>query len=142
MLSGPERATFLTAVLLLPGVAVGTRLFGLKRCQTFLLNHSGASNKFAPQTQENQAKSTARLVRAAAMHGLRKGNCLQQSLCLWWLLNRQGIKTQLRIGMQQEQNQIKGHAWVEYEGAVLNDEPDVPNRYTPILNYQGALFYD
>ena len=33
----------------------------------------------------------------------------------------QGIKTNLRIGMREEDGKIVGHAWVEYQQEPIND---------------------
>ncbi|MBW1895561.1 MAG: lasso peptide biosynthesis B2 protein, partial [Deltaproteobacteria bacterium] len=42
----------------------------------------------------------------------------------------------LRIGVRKEANQLKAHAWVEYQGFVLNDTFDVQNRYSP---FEGSI---
>ena len=63
----------------------------------------------------------ARIVDTAARHSLKLPSCLEQSLVLWWLLHRQGIAAELRIGARKETNQFEAHAWVELEGVALND---------------------
>jgi len=40
-----------------------------------------------------------------------------------WLLGRQGIDSHLRIGIRKENDKFEAHAWVERDGAALN-EPD------------------
>jgi len=50
-------------------------------------------------------------------------------LTLWWLLGRQGIASELRIGVRKEQGRFEAHSWVEYEGVTLNDELDVGSRF-------------
>lgn len=54
---------------------------------------------------------------------------LHRSLTLWWLLGRQGIASELRIGVRKEQGRFEAHSWVEYEGVTLNDELDVGSRF-------------
>jgi hypothetical protein len=142
ILSWREQLTFLWAVFLLPCTAASVRLFGLRRSVSFLIKHSNLSPDPDTDLRQQRVESLTRLVRAAAAHGFYRANCLQQSLSLWWLLRRKGIPSNLQIGMQQEADQIKGHAWVEYEGRVLNDTPDVRHRYTAIDSYREGLFYE
>jgi len=54
--------------------------------------------------------------------------CLEKSLAPWWLLARQGIPSSLRIGTRKADGQFEAHAWIEYEGAALN-ELDEPHRH-------------
>jgi hypothetical protein len=63
------------------------------------------------------------MVNAADRHGLVHPSCLAKSMTLWWLLGRQGIASHLRIGIRKENEQFEAHAWVERDGAALN-EPD------------------
>ena len=66
---------------------------------------------------------TVHMVNAADRLGLVHPSCLAKSLTLWWLLGRQGIPSQLRIGIRKEAEKFEAHAWVERDGAALN-EPD------------------
>ncbi|MEM8676822.1 MAG: lasso peptide biosynthesis B2 protein [Cyanobacteria bacterium P01_G01_bin.67] len=63
----------------------------------------------------------------AKIHPLRP-KCLHRSLVLHQWLKEQGINAQLEIGWG---NNI-GHAWVTYEGMVLNDRADIA-QITPRL---------
>ena len=67
----------------------------------------------------------------AASHGLYRGNCLSRSLLLRSLLSREGIDGDLLIGVRSASSRIEAHAWVEYQGVVLNDQPNVRERYRP-----------
>ena len=71
---------------------------------------------------------TAQMVHAADRHGVVHPSCLTRSLALWWLLGRQGITSRLRIGIRKENGKLEAHAWVEREGAALN-EPEEPHRH-------------
>src|SRR5262245_1993695 len=90
-LSGAERAIALQALVLLPTIHVLLRLIGFRRAialmQRFNLRQSNS-----PTNESNVwAWSIAQLVRSAARRGVVHGNCLSQSLTLWWLLRRHGI---------------------------------------------------
>jgi Transglutaminase-like superfamily len=74
-------------------------------------------------------QQTARMVRAAADHGPFHGNCLRQSLALWWLLRRQGIDSELRIGVRKSGARFEAHAWIEWRGRALNERADLRQRF-------------
>lgn len=71
------------------------------------------------------------MVQAAARHGAYRATCLPQSLTLWWLLRRQGIKSDLRFGARKEAGRMEAHAWVELDGIPLNETLDVDQRFQP-----------
>ena len=74
--------------------------------------------------------STARIVRIAAEHGLYRAKCLEQSLVLYWLLQRQGIDSQILFGARKEGEQISAHAWVEVDGVALYEDDDLHERFS------------
>ena len=134
-LSPAERRVFRQALLLLPALALGLRLLGLRRTQAWLLRFSrpGAS----PVQPIPDAQRLAYLVRAAAAHGPYRATCLPQALAVWWLLRRHGLSGDLRIGVRKAAGQFEAHAWVEYQGLVLNDRPDVAQHFAPITPTTG-----
>jgi acetyl esterase/lipase len=64
----------------------------------------------------------------AKIHHLRP-KCLHRSLALYHYLKQQGIHPQLEIGWGDN----IGHAWISYNGKVLNDRADIAN-VTPRLS--------
>lgn len=58
----------------------------------------------------------------AKIHPLRP-QCLHRSLVLYQWLQTQGVNAQLEIGWGEN----IGHAWVTYNGTVLNDRADIAN---------------
>jgi hypothetical protein len=131
-LSAADRRTFCHAMILLPLAAASVLSLGIKRTFAWL-------NRAAPTRGEPalaQARRTAALVRKAIRHSPIQGKCLSQSLVLWHLLRRQGIRGELCIGVGKEMDEapiavdnFNAHAWVEYQGVVLNDRPDVRQRF-------------
>lgn len=77
----------------------------------------------------DKAKNTARMVAVAARYGPYRGNCLKKSLVLWWLLRRQGLPAQLRIGVRKQAGAIDGHAWVEVDDRLLLDPEQTAQDY-------------
>jgi len=69
------------------------------------------------------------LVARAARNVPWPATCLRRSLVLWALLARAGEPAELRVGFRRERGVFEAHAWVEHQGRVLNDAPDVRERY-------------
>jgi hypothetical protein len=128
-LPGAERGVVLGALILLPVVSRSLRLFGFNRTESFL-NRSLPSRSAVSQQpaaiQSIHARRIARLVRTAVRNGISRPNCLDESVVLFWLLRRQGIDAELRIGVCKENGKFEAHAWVAYAGVTLN-ETNVPH---------------
>ncbi|HET8564163.1 MAG TPA: lasso peptide biosynthesis B2 protein [Candidatus Binatia bacterium] len=126
-LSRLEKRLLLQALFLLPLVALTTKLFGFKstQCGLATLAPSGNGRNHNLAIKQLHAFITAKMVRAATRHGAYRANCLHQSLVLWWLLRRQGIESDLRIGVHKTGGSLAAHAWVERLGHVLNGSDDV-----------------
>lgn len=60
------------------------------------------------------------------------GSCLTRSFTLWTLLLRRGIRTDLRVGFRKCEGTVEGHAWIEYDGLPLNEDPKA------ILTYSAS----
>jgi len=118
-----EWRVLLSAILLLPMIALVLKSIGFKKTQTFLSNH-------LTKKQLEEAQSVARMVSIAANHGFYSANCLKKSLLTWWLLGRRGIATDLKIGVNKETGDFNAHAWVEYRGNVLIDATDIEDRFS------------
>jgi len=116
------RGLFLRAFLLLPLISASLRWRGFHRTKV-LLQHF-LSVPYGSQSADAQAHAilTAQTVRAASRHGIGRRNCLKESLAIWWLLARQGIACDLRLGVRKDGEKFQAHAWVECGGTPLNDK--------------------
>ncbi len=56
--------------------------------------------------------------------------CLEQSLVLWYCLRRAGVPAEFRMGVQS--HPFVAHAWVEYQGEVINDVLEHVKWFTPL----------
>lgn len=145
-LSRLELTLLAQALLLLPLTALCVRFFGFRRLYAAMAKLSRGDKCVAATVTQSQpradakcltqAYAIARIVSLASWRGFYRANCLQQSLVLWWLLRRQGIETDLRIGVRKHEQRFEAHAWVEYLGIVLNDRNDVHQRFAP---FAGAI---
>jgi hypothetical protein len=129
-LDGNSRRLLLQAFLLLPAVALSLKFRGLGFTQTALARWFKATQ--LPLSSEERhliIVRAIRMVQLAARYCQPWANCLKKSLVLWGLLRRQGIDSELRIGVKREAGNFEAHAWVEWEGIVLNDTQDVRERF-------------
>jgi hypothetical protein len=125
-LSGPDRRALLVAAVWMPIFWLGLRFLGLPRFQA-RLQRSKAPVNTAMTLPDIQA--IGQLVNIAASHTLGPRTCLTRSLVLGWLLRRRGVESQLRIGVRLNQGALDAHAWVEWEGVPVNDQPEVCARF-------------
>jgi len=159
-MSGDERRLWLTAWLTLPMLVLLLRFFGLRRTQRLLVRFAsdwktelalhrrdaefrrGFAEVFQTISalplrslrlcgEKRFAEVVARLINSAARHSLVAANCLPQSLLLWWMLRREGIEAEFRIGVRKERQSVEAHAWVEVSGQAVNDQSDVGERFQP-----------
>lgn len=132
-LSAPARGLFLRAAALLLWVALRLKIQGFQVTQNSL-QEFGAETLAPPLDPQETSKCTAltaRMVRAAARHGIGSPSCLEESLVLAYLLRKQGIASQLRIGVKKNIPKFEAHAWVECDGIVLNESGALHDHYSP-----------
>jgi len=125
-LSAMQQRTLLAPWLWLPLFWLGLRVLGLPRFQTWLLQTPVKS--MHSLTLAN-VRALGKMVNIAARYTPFPATCLTRSLLLGWLLQRRGVKSQLRIGVRFTQGALDAHAWVECDGIVVNDRPDVSAQF-------------
>jgi Transglutaminase-like superfamily len=59
---------------------------------------------------------------------VRRAACLQRSVVATWLMRRHGVPATLVIGCRSLP--FESHAWVEVDGAVVNDRAQYPRVFT------------
>jgi Transglutaminase-like superfamily len=123
------RGLFLRAAVLLAVISVSLRFRGFRKTQASLQRLLAVPPNPSGQTPSPQVELTARMVRAAVRHNFGHPTCLEESLALWWLLGRRGIASDLRIGVRRNGEKIEAHAWVERDGAALNEPEALHEHY-------------
>lgn len=121
----PEaRKLFWRAAVLLASVGVSLRTKGFRRTSEKLRKNLLTAPKEAvvATAWAESVERTCRMVKAGARYGWGHPTCLEQSLVLWYLLQRQKIPARFRIGVRKDKRKFEAHAWVEYEGRPLNQE--------------------
>jgi hypothetical protein len=130
---GPdERRLLARCLVLIPWVVLGLRLFGLRRTKSMLergLSAAGSALRPDPGEAEARARTVARVAGIAAGRGPVRATCLRRSLLIWWLLRREGIEAEIRIGVRRDGEELSAHAWVEHRGIPLGEPGDLDARY-------------
>ena len=85
----------------------------------------GSGGRVSPRDSRRLATAVER----AARRHHHSMNCLRRSLALCRLLQRRGMEARLHFGVRTAQEGLEAHAWVSSGGEVLNDRPDVTERY-------------
>lgn len=129
-LERPAQTLFLRALVMLPLVGLSLKLRGFDATRLTLRKAlSRATLRTDSDSLNTQIALAAHMVNAADRHGLVHPSCLVKSLTLWWLLGRQGITSELRIGVRKEGGNLEAHAWVEREGIALNEPEERHHHY-------------
>ena len=135
----------LYAALGLSVFSIMLKVFGFNRCSGWISGIRCASGpSVADMVVWAQVRRATRLTAIAARNHFSRPNCLRSSLLLACILRRQGIPVELRIGVRLKNEALdhaalEAHAWVEWEGNVVNDRPDVAEIYLPFSNLQDAV---
>lgn len=85
------------------------------------------------------ARRIALAINRAAEFGMFRPKCLVRSRALRLLLDKAGVVgAQVRVGVQLSQGRFLAHAWVEYGGQVVGDDPAYVARFNPMTGLQVA----
>lgn len=135
-LTGREKRLFLHALFLLPIYEIVVRTRGLKRTIRMLSCDPRSSQ---PDINSERIRGDASVIQKAASASLVPARCLARSLYLWRRLLKQGIETELCIGMDPNGEAGFGaHAWLEKDGEILNDTRDAVSRFQTIRFVRDA----
>jgi transglutaminase superfamily protein len=126
-LSWLQRRMFLRAAVWLGITDVALRTIGLQRIMRMV--PSVAATLSAPY---GHVGLYAWILDFVGSHYPVPAHCLHKSLVLHFWLRKEGIPSELRIGVRKEDRQLKAHAWVEIDGQVVNDSPDAVSAFRPL----------
>lgn len=137
-LASPEGRRLLPAWLLLWEVDLWLRLAGFARLQAALSRPPRAA---PPRGEAVELIEAARRMAQAILRASRyvpRARCLHRALALLLWLRRRGIQADLRLGVRSGAEAIEGHAWVEWNGVLLNDERSVYDTFVLLERPHGA----
>ena len=124
-LPSADRGLLLRIAFLVPLIEIGLRIAGFKRVLTPLRKFAVAVRPAAIPAAEVERHT--RLLLLFHRQLPFTGRCLARALALWYLLQRRGIATEVRLGIRKHKGQFSAHAWVEYGAQSL--EPAVRLSY-------------
>jgi len=131
-LAPEDRGLVLQGVVFLSLTTIGLRTMNFRRCRELIERFSFSGPPSQRIETSSQMECGKRIV--AAMHAVERNspwraNCLERSLALWWFLRLNHIDGELHIGARKNESRFEAHAWVEWNGYVVNDNPDVHEHY-------------
>lgn len=97
-------------------VLLATR--GTAATQKFLATRANAGTRVLDSPEIWHLRAGA-LQRVSAR--LPSTRCLARSLTLWWWMRADGLAPQLCIGVEQADDTLQGHAWVECDGHLFDE---------------------
>jgi hypothetical protein len=143
-LTWPERGSLFQAWVFLSLVSIGLRFGGFPKVKKTLERLAPIPDVAISLDSVSTGRGLAPLIAAAAARNPFNPTCLPRSLTLWWMLRRRRMDCQLRLGVRKADAGVEAHAWVEARGQVLNDSPDVRDRFTafdPVQWPEGARWH-
>ena len=135
-LSAAERAQVVEAGGLMIGLGLRLRVSGFRAAQAWGRARAGRLAK-TPADSRLACRQVVHAVDRAARALPGNPNCLVRSLTVWTMLAARGIESQLQFGVRRAGGQTEAHAWVEVDGRVINDSPDIGERF-PVLEPMTA----
>ena len=96
-------------------------------------SHSSSTNRV------DDARRIALAVNRAATFGLFRPKCLVKSRALRKMLDAEGIVgAEVRVGVRLTGGRFRAHAWVEYDGEVVGDDPDIVAKFVQMPGIRVA----
>ncbi|MCF6319187.1 MAG: lasso peptide biosynthesis B2 protein [Proteobacteria bacterium] len=72
-----------------------------------------------------------------ACRSIKGCHCLPRSIALYQNLISAGYDVQHKFGVNNKDENLAAHAWVEYQGEPLNESVDLKNRFTVLEKSNG-----
>ena len=124
------------AWVLLLAVDLGLRWLSFHQLQAWLDRYQGGIPKRGEVAQVRPViQHTRRMAEIARRHHLYRMTCMRHALALQWLLARQGVRTDLRFGVNRDSGALKAHAWLEYDGVPIGEPEKITEQFallTPV----------
>lgn len=129
--------TLAQAWILLLAVDLGLRWMPFQRMLKWLHREGRTAQLKKSNDEVAQISRLGRLVKMAGRNHLYPMTCLRQALALKWLLDRDQIETDLRIGVKREQDQFNAHAWIEYRHQPVGEPEGISRAFKPMIISSG-----
>jgi len=127
--SGGRAPGVLRCGLFILGLKIALKLIGFRRTLDWLERRVRRVPLKAMATPAQIIGAQHAVATAAALYPGR-ALCLEQSVALFYFLRRSGIGARLRLGVKPYP--FEAHAWVEYDGAPVNDFAEHVRHFVPL----------
>jgi hypothetical protein len=127
-----ERRLLVEAAIGLPVMGLALRAGGYQRAQRVAARLGGRRPLHERPDADDRVVASARMLDAAVAHLPGSSRCLSRSLVLWTMLRRQGIDSEIVIGVRPGGAPLDAHAWVERHGQAIGDDADHVGSFGPL----------
>lgn len=124
-----ERVLLARAFAYLWVLTVALRLFGFRA----LIQRAPSADGPSTDKGLQRARGYAGLIERASRYHVVRARCLQCSLALHYWLRREGLPSELRIGVRTAAGTLQAHAWVELDGVPVGDTDGSIAPFTPLF---------
>lgn len=131
----------LAAAVIPPMTRVAIHFWGFNRVHEVVWRNVSSRPEQTEAINTDEIVTLTSLMNAAANRSPIYTSCLHRSLAFWWLLNRRGVTSELRIGVYKQAGKLQAHAWLEKDGTPLSDSRDSVQAFTafdqvvePVIN--------
>jgi Transglutaminase-like superfamily len=134
--SAPDWILLAQAWLLLLAIDIGLRTLPFRKVQSWIKPPLQKGNR--ELQAERIIQRSTNFLDLAARHHLYPMTCLRRSLTLQWLLAQGGLDTTLQFGVRRENGTLQAHAWLDYQGRVIDKSPISIEQYANLKAKEAA----
>lgn len=128
-----EKIILIKCILLLPIIKLLLSIIGYNKSYSFLLRfHSFNKFNINNNSLDKKVDGIRKIVIGFSRSKYIRSTCLHESILLWNFLGREGIKSKIIFGTNENIEHFKAHAWVYYDNKALNSEDNISEIYKPI----------
>ena len=112
---------------------IALRIHGFQRLVDDARSAGAPRRRVVGREELLRAMRYAHWLEVASRYHLVGVRCLHRSITLHSWLLREGLPSQIRLGVRKEGSELKAHAWVEVDGYVVSDEPGAITQFKPLM---------
>lgn len=109
---------------------IGFRIFGYKKTR-YIVDKIISPINCNVSNSKKFLGNESKIIGYSVGNSLFKSTCLEKSLFTYLIVGMYGIKTELKFGVNNSTEDFSSHAWVEYQGIILNDTPETLDNISP-----------
>lgn len=106
------------------------RTAGFKRTKGYIEYRISKKNNSTSNVTFKAAEDISSTINLAASNFPLSSSCLEKSIFIYFILALNGIESDIKIGVDKDNNEFKAHAWVEKEGLVLKGSEGPLDKYS------------